>query len=613
MAERDKERRDVYFHPDFAKTAGEIGFYEASYRGGNDYLTAEDPDGDPVLVKLDRESADHFKARKALATVRNVCRPLVDRTSNYIFGEARADQIQRSEAEELSKWSEDVDLEGTTLHDFMRERYRAAQIGGWSWILVDAPETETQEPPEGSEEEELEEGGAAADDSDDDTERVWPYYLVGVDANAVVDWEYQDGELVRLVILDAFTVKTGLAAAAEKVAYLYEWIRIGDVVKVRTIELDTESEIGPDKAHAKAQGTPPEGWTDEDGDQATGALYLRVVPTSFDRLPFVRVEFPGSISQIAEVAHSQRRIVNLKSWEDAELSKTFSTVVISGASDEDVSEVARSAMNVICVENENAKIEVLGADAEQAKSLRESREAEEKDVARGSNLEASHRSIETKAAESGEKRKRDLESLYQVLAAMAGKAQEAEREVLRLIESLTGTKKLAEEVSYPTSFDVQSVEELILEILELQKIPYVPDAFLRAAVRAFIQKRASREPAKVLQGLVDAVDEALPPFDDERSSRAFFLKDAGLASRVDLFMGIFAVPEELDAEKDPEGRKVWDRTSDKHRAWVLDFLKKVREEDEAIAPPPMVDEEGNPLPPGTVPPEGEEDDEEAAA
>jgi len=324
----------------------------------------------------------------------------------------------------------------------------------------------------------------------------------------------------------------------------------------------------------------------------------------------VPVSYPGGLSQIAEVSHSQRRIANLKSWGDNELSKTFSTTIITGASDGDVGQMTASNMNVLLVGSPDADIHKFGADPDQAKSLREEREMEEKEVARGANLEASYRSTEGAAAESGEKRRRDLEALYQQVSAMAGSAENAEKEVLSLLARMTSgdETRLAKDVSYPTDFDLADVSELLVQLRELIGLPFIPDSYLRAAVKEFVARRSNRDPR--LEQILAAIDVAPPPNDPERADRRFFLADQGVLSPVDLYMETIPPSEEiastLGIKPDEEGRLAWDGRDEGHRAAVVQILAAIRDEKEEIHPPPpaLVDESGKPLPEGSLPPSG---------
>lgn len=594
MAEEPRTTRKLYPHPEFLHQLPRLGFLRASFEGGQSYLDSQDEHGQPVLVRLDRESEHNFKARKAIATVRNVCRPVVERTNAYIFGRSAAAQIKRSEDAELQRWQKDVDREGHSLQEFVSDCFRAAQVRGWSWAQFDAP-------PEDEETQEVEEGAAPPAPA-----AFGGLYLCHIDPERVVDWGYgADGRLQRFAVLEFSLEKASPWAEPKLRRFVRLWeLRFsltGDPeVSVGLVELDGES--GYD---VKAQARPPEGWP-ADRPAEEGILFLEFVLTSFEELPFVRCGYPGGCSQIEEVSHSQRRITNLKSWGDNELAKTFSTVVITGASDESVKQVTASATNLVCVGSPEAKVTVIGADAAQADSIRQEREFEEKEVARGTNLEASYRTTDTKAPESGEKKRRDLEALHQQLAAMAGAAEGFERELMRVLSRLAGREgtALADAVSYPADFDVKTVEELLLEIVELQGLPFVPDAFLRRRMREFITKSAGRE--KGLAELLLQVDAALPPTDQPRADLRTFMATEGIAGAVDLYMLVWPVPKELaaKAEKDADGRPMWNREDAAHRKWVVEFLTKAREESAAISPQPGFDESGAPLPPEALPPEG---------
>lgn len=582
MPDKVPETREIYYHPDYEHIRATAAFLHASYRGDREYLDATDQAGEKVLIKLDRESETFFKKRKAMATVRNVCKPYVNRTNAYIFGRSRSSEIKRPDDEIFVEWADDVTGDGTTLHEFMADAMRQAQITGLEWIGLDMPPDDPEEAPE---------AGTANPDR--------PYdgaYAILHDAQNVVDWQEIDGELVRLVILEERVVKDSLWEKERVEKTLREWTPD----EARIIELD-------ENGQAVLQAQAPEGW---EGDPEEGRLYVEVLPHDFGVVPFLRLRFPGRASQIAEVAHSQRRITNLKSWGDNELSKTFSTIFITGAGDQDVKQVTASNTNLLSVGSPDAKVERFGADPQQAQSIRDEREMEEKEVARGANLEASYRSIESKAPESGEKRRRDLEALHQQLGAMATAAEDAERSLVQLLGTITGseTDGLAEQISYPKDFNTKESEDLLIEIRELQGLPYVPDAYLREATKAFIAKRSARD--ENLRELLASVDRSLPPNTPERENQRFFLADKKLVSPVDLYMEHFPPPASLKTKNDALGRPLWDPEDDTHRKAVMEILERNLEENDQLGlgmPPALeLDEDGKPVVP-------EEDDEAGQA
>lgn len=589
MADAAQETtRRFYPHPEFLENAPRLAFYRASYEGGDEYLDAEDPHGHAILAKLDRESQRNYEVRREIATVRNVCRPVVDRCNAYVFGRSAAGRVTRPEAPDFVKWSKDVDRSGTPIGVFVAERVRWAQIEGTSWVVVDAPpDDEVQEGQEEAEEGKPQPGDGESEP--DDSGPLGGIYLVPVDAENVVDWEYDEGTLVRFCVLEVHVVKESPFEEASEHRWIRAWTLVKDLAtgeELAEVGLVELSQVPSEGWEVKMQTTPPPNWP-TDRTQEQGRLYKEWVRTSFEEIPAVECEYPGRKSQIAEIAFQQRRLVNLTSWTDNELGKTFSTVIITGASDESLKQVTGSQMSIVTIESPESKVVVVGANPDQADSLRLERELVEKEIAKGANLEASSRSIDTAAPESGEKRKRDLESLYQQLGSIATAAESFERAVVAMAGRMGGVEtfaKLAEKISYPQEFDVKSVEELLVEIREAQALPFVPDQFLRKRMKEFLRKLHGHE--EDLDALLDSIDSAMPPSDQERSDRRTFLSSQGVNSPVDFYMEFYPVPEELQgaAEKDASGRPVWTPTDEKERKWVAEFLAKVQEEKNALAP-----------------------------
>jgi hypothetical protein len=133
-----QKSKPIPFAPDYIKCLTANQFYELSYDGGPDYKDGKDAKGNAVFVKHDNESPNNSAKRKRLALYRNYCKPIVRRYNNFIFGNS----IRRDMTPAFQDWIKDVDLQGTSLQEFMKSQTLQAQKLGRTFILVDTTKTQ---------------------------------------------------------------------------------------------------------------------------------------------------------------------------------------------------------------------------------------------------------------------------------------------------------------------------------------------------------------------------------------------------------------------------------------------------------------------------------------
>ena len=120
-------------HPDYLLNAPDWGLYLQAYEGGPAMTDSKN------LFRHTRENEHDFHERVKRLHYQNVCGPLVDFFTNFIFTES----IRReggSNQDWFAGFIEDVDKRGTHITKFMKRFCDDLQIWGTTYTIVDVPE-----------------------------------------------------------------------------------------------------------------------------------------------------------------------------------------------------------------------------------------------------------------------------------------------------------------------------------------------------------------------------------------------------------------------------------------------------------------------------------------
>lgn len=121
-------------HPDYDANIEEWRFFMRSYFGGRIYH-----EGD-YLLQHPFESALNYERRKEIAYYYNYCGPIVDIMVSHLFRKPSKREYGTFDEDRLFRsFLMDVDLEGSTFTQFMRDAQRFASIYGRVSIIVDKP------------------------------------------------------------------------------------------------------------------------------------------------------------------------------------------------------------------------------------------------------------------------------------------------------------------------------------------------------------------------------------------------------------------------------------------------------------------------------------------
>lgn len=390
----------VPYHPDFNKLALKWQFYDLSVEGGSDYVDGKDGRGKPVLWKSEFEDDPAYERRKDISPYTNYCEPIVRKYRNYIYNQP----IERDqENKQFIEWSKDVDLLGSSLHQFMRTcTFRAQQYGRY-FAVADTTKTNPYQT--------VAQAQAAGNRC----------YFSPVHPTAVVNWVIRDGVLLEALIRYS---KTRL------VLYTQQTIQ-----EISVREKDGYvSGVGAESAHG------------------FGILPV-VMFTAMDNMR----------SQLQDIAPLNRALFNVYSLLNVELyANTYTTNFLLGVNADQLkdSAVAIQGKRVIAINKPDAKVDRMVADSSQAESIRQTITLYEQQIYRAAGL-AEPEAV--KQAQSGYAIKLRHSEVGQIVADVADRAEDGENKLIQLY-SIAHNQKVKRS-DYPDTFDTDDLEaELDLTI-----------------------------------------------------------------------------------------------------------------------------------------------------
>lgn len=121
-------------HPEYDANIDQWRFFLSSYFGGRNYR-----DGN-YLLQHPFESSTNYERRKEIAYYYNYCGPIVDIMVSHLFRRPVKREFGSLSADSLfSGFLRDVDFDGASLVQFMRDAGRFASVYGRVSIVVDRP------------------------------------------------------------------------------------------------------------------------------------------------------------------------------------------------------------------------------------------------------------------------------------------------------------------------------------------------------------------------------------------------------------------------------------------------------------------------------------------
>lgn len=387
-------------YPDQAKARA---FWRLSDRAGHTYAAGLDAVGNSVLPSHEREEGSDYKRRKAISKVRRYVRSIIDRYNDHVTRQ----EAKRPEGEATyQNLTADADGTGTPLATVMRRALRRAQIEGVTYLLADT--NKSAETKYASRAQEIAAG-------------IRPLIL-RIGADHVPWWRDWRGEMVEALVLldDAQGVLFGLY--------------VTDKIRQR---IDFKSEGG--QLIVTAVGT-------EQPHTFKGCPLVRLMPQFGDD------DEVGEDSQGAPIAESQKRVFHLDSLMMEEIeSCTFTTLMITGISAEQLGKVTLGNNRILCVPQVAARLDKIGADPVHVKTVRDTMADEIADLYRIAGLSPGN-PLETGAPESGVAKAFAFNEVEAKLSALGDAAERAENAVVMRAMAGVG-EPYPGDANWPESFE----------------------------------------------------------------------------------------------------------------------------------------------------------------
>ena len=430
-------------HKDYKMLCDEWSFYNASYVGGARYKNAQDCNGKDVLVQHTCESRAGYEARKCLSAYHNYPRAVTDRLTSLIFSRP----VKRDPEQTFGEWTKDVDGKGTQIQVFMHDRMcKAATYGIWGLVidsnLINAPTSKA---------------------SENDISKI---VIRDIDPRSCINWTPDRDEVL-------------LKQEGR--------IQLVDKVNVTTFLLDEKGEV------AGAGLVIPHGWVDNPIVWLYGC----------------QAEEGPEASLIGDVAEHSRELFNYCSWLTEELQKaTFSQFVLA-APNLDNSKLANVPLGsrnwlVIPLSGQDVKWECVGAEADQALSLRESIKQKIEAIYRSVGLEPPD--VQKKgAAESGVALQMRLSEVSSNASRLANNAEQTENRLIALWSGATGIE--IEETSYPDpdDMDTGSIQDELNQAMSIITAD-VPNGLKATQINSYVNKKFAKMDKKTKDELITEVN-----------------------------------------------------------------------------------------------------------
>jgi len=454
----------IYPYANRKKNCATWAFMSLSHKGGREYKEGTDSEGNDIFQKHKKEKDADANKRRQRSSVLNYCRFFVGRFAGYVTRKG----VSRAKSEDKSwlTFNADATGRGESWDSLIKRWQEKALIKSPYWLRLDTPnkpwvETLAEEQAEG----------------------VRPIASL-VDPENVIDYDEHEvtGQLIRLCVRDEKRVKASATEPEKTEVYYTEWTpkRWTRWTQVGEYDIDT----GKIPVKFKERGA-----------------------NSWGMIPYIPLHFGEetgvfSESMIHDVADWQRDIFRifsllLEEW----FNRTFSTTIIAGGRPEDIASQIGSML--IVLGNPNAKVFPTGADATQADSLLKGLHFLIMNLFRAAQFEASGDPKETRNAESGSKKTRDLEGLYQVLASFASATETAENRALQLWMKMARRDQLdLAKSNHPKDFHVQGID-VDIELIGEMQLNKFPRAFIAEQMRQVITRARPNLPDDVRKAVED--------------------------------------------------------------------------------------------------------------
>lgn len=461
-------------------------FWRLSYRCGRNYGRSLDALGSPILIQHEREDQDSYNRRLRTAKPRNHCGPIIRKYNDFVF---RTPAKRADPTGLYATILEDADAAGTPLDIFMRRALRMAQIEREAYLLPDSTRDDDDD-------QEVSQAQAA--------EAGFRPYLRRIAPDAVAWWRDDDGQLCEAIVIFADDEDKPFARHYDETYVTrIELKDAGGTANQRNVKSYSVAGIGAPKAHN------------------AGACPLVRLRPLFDEDDDSRA---SGESQIAPMAELQQEIYNLGSLLTEELfNVTFSQAIVTGVSADQVKDAKVGNNRLICIPDPNSKWQMIGADPDQATSIRTSITDAARELYRIAGVQMGDPLEANGQAESGIARAFKFNDLAANLSALADACETAENQAIDRLFAMNGQEP-PEHAVYPDTFespDFGAEMEVMIRALTVAQMPDVIKKYVATQFASRNLKLSKDEQAELQTELDEEPDESdsTNPFPDKPGAR----------------------------------------------------------------------------------------------
>lgn len=395
-------------HDDYTRQKRMRDFWRRSDRVRFDFADGADASGYAIMPQHERETADRYRRRARQATPRKYAGSIVDRFNDHV---TRIPAVRPEATGPYADFVADADGAGTTLATLMRKGVRRAQVEGVEYLLADSNVAGVY--------------ATAAEEMAAGKRQV----VRRIGADQVVWWRAWQGSVTEAIILMEDEEGAPFAWAVTPSTSQRIFLKLTDSKALRITAVDAPA------SHVYG-----------------GCPLVRVWPN------FTDDDAAGDDSQIAPLAECVKRIVNIESWlyEEHQYG-TFTTPVFLGVAPEQVRDASVGPGMGLCLPGDGVSIDKLGSDPAQADSLRQSLEAERRELYRIAGLSPGN-PTEAGQPESGVAKAFAFNEVEAKLSAIADVAEAAENRIVFLLSN-AGAFPYPGDCDWPDSFATPDLAE----------------------------------------------------------------------------------------------------------------------------------------------------------
>lgn len=393
---------------------------------GPEYRDGIDSEGNPIIRQHERETDDDYERRVENSTPYCYVGPILRQYSNFVF---RKEPALNANTDKFKAFNLNVDNLGTDAISYWQDLLLESQVARESYNFIDTNNTT---------------GVDSMTRVQADSAGIRVFWRNIKSSQVLFQRDFM-GKMIEAAILMQLETGDWIVWMGNNVDHRIIQLEIDPSLKMQTLESYRVASIGP------------------------------VVKHGFIALPLVRLRPKfGSVSQAAPLAELQKKTTRLLTLVDEELlDSTFSQAVVSGQSGPNTSgdettgeqEINFGNKRIMFLTNPQATYNTVGADKNQADSIRESIADTVDQIFKTAGI-APDSLQDTGQVESGLAKQFKFNDLSANLAALAKATQEAHRqsEIITLA-AMNITDEQEAPVMYDTDFTLPNFEQELVDTI----------------------------------------------------------------------------------------------------------------------------------------------------